>query len=175
MEEMLQEINYLENTLVNIDNSEQLEDLFEIEQELKTQGYIESRRQDKKRPQTSEPLKFISTDGFIIRVGKNNRQNDLLTKRAKPDDIWLHAKDIPGSHVIIECGGKKVSQKTILEASTLAAYYSKSRNSSNVPVDHTYVRNVKKPSGSKPGFVIYFHQKTLFVTPNRHIVEKLFF
>jgi len=172
MEDTIQEINYLENTLVSIENSEQLEDILEIEQELKAQGYIKI-QSEKDHRITSQPLRFSSSDGFSIRVGKNNRQNDLLTKKSKPDDIWLHAKDIPGSHVIIECHGKTVSEKALFEASILAAYFSKSRNSSNVPVDHTHVRNVQKPSGSKPGFVIYFHQKTLFVTPDRQYVEKL--
>lgn len=174
MQNALQEIDYVENVLVSIENSEQIEDLLEIEHDLKNQGYIKLLKDKSPHKSTpSEPLKFTSSDGFIIRVGKNNRQNEALTKQAKSDDIWLHTKNIPGSHVIIESHGKKVSEKTLLEAAILAAYFSKSRNSSNVPVDYTYVRHVKKPSGSKPGFVIYYHQKTLYVTPERSIVDKL--
>jgi len=172
----LMEIDYLESTLVNIEDSRTLEDLSEIQQELESNNYNKTFRSKPKKHQVSEPLQFKSSDGILIRVGKNNRQNDNLTlKKSKPDHVWLHAKDIPGSHVVIKSDSSTISEATLTEAAILAAYFSKGRNSSNVPVDYTLVRHVKKPAGAKPGFVIYYHQKTVYVTPEEGIVEKLSF
>lgn len=172
----LMEIDYLESTLMNIEDSLTLEDLSEIQQELETLNYIKTSRTKLQKEPPSEPLQFKSSDGALIRIGKNNKQNDILTfKKSKPEDTWLHAKNIPGSHVIITGHAKTVSEATLEEAAMLAAYFSKSRDSSNVPVDYTLVKHVKKPAGAKPGFVIYFHQKTIYVTPNEDIVEKLSF
>lgn len=174
MQETLNEINYLENILVNIQNSENLDDIYDIYQELESQGYVKNHVKKNMEKSKSEPLKFKSSDGHIIYVGKNNRQNDILTlKKAKPEDIWLHAKEIPGSHVIIDCHGKDVTEKTLIEAGILAAYFSKARNGSNVPVDYTLKKYVRKPSGAKPGFVIYDHQKTVYVTPDKETINKL--
>lgn len=173
---ILAEIEYLESVLVNIDYSQSMEDIEEIQQELESQGYLAapSHKKRRQKPASSKPLQFKSSDGFIINVGRNNKQNDVLTfKKAKPDDIWLHAKNTPGSHVVIESLGNDVPEATLIEAAILAAYFSKSRNSGNVPVDYTYVKHVKKPSGAKPGFVIYYHQKTIYVTPDENIVAKL--
>lgn len=115
---------------------------------------------------------YLSSDGVEILVGKNNKQNEYLTNRvAARDDIWLHTKDIPGSHVVIR--KKDPSEQTILEAANLAAYFSKARQSSSVPVDYTKVRYVKKPNGAKPGFVIYENQQTVYVTPDEELVLKL--
>jgi len=179
IKDTLMEIEYLESTLVNIEHSQNLQDLAEIQQELESQNYIRSsapKRKTESKTEGSTPLKFKSSDGVIIYVGKNNHQNDMLTfKKAKPEDIWLHAKNTPGSHVIIEAQGNAVSDTTLTEAATLAAYFSNGRNSSNVPVDYTLVRHVKKPTGAKPGFVIYYNQKTLYVTPDEKIVNKLSF
>ena len=112
------------------------------------------------------PLKFTSSTGFTILVGRNNKQNDKLTlKTASKNDIWLHTKDIHGTHTIIVTDGKEVDDTTLLEAAQLTAYHSKARNSSQVPVDYTLVKNVSKPSGAKPGMVIYVKNKTLYVTP----------
>ena len=113
------------------------------------------------------PLEFVSSDGFKILVGRNNKQNDELTiKMAYSTDIWLHTKLIPGSHTIIRTrGGCEVPDKTILEAAQLAAYHSKAKNSSKVPVDYTAVKNVKKPNGAKPGMVIYDYYNTIYVVP----------
>ena len=106
-------------------------------------------------------------DGFDIFVGRNNRQNDYVTfKVARPDDIWLHVKDIPGSHVVIKAQGKEVPEMTLLDAALLAAYFSKARNGENVPLDYTQRKHVRKPKGAKPGMVIYDHQTTLFVSPD---------
>lgn len=175
MQETLNEINYLENVLISLKNSETMDDVIDICQEMESQGYIKNisikARMIKK---SSSPLKFKSSEGYIIYVGKNNLQNDILTmKKAKPGDIWLHTKDIPGSHVVINCNGKNVSETTLMEAGILAAYYSKARSGSNVPVDYTLKKFVRKPSGAKPGFVIYDHHKTLYVTPEKEIVDRL--
>jgi len=139
-------------------------------------GYIRDRRkkQNKKSQASAKPVldNYFSSDGTEIIVGKNNKQNDYLTnKLAARDEIWLHTKDIPGSHVVIR--SKTPAEQTILEAASLAAYYSKARTSSSVPVDYTLVRHVKKPSGAKPGFVIYDHQQTVYVTPSEELVLEL--
>ena len=111
----------------------------------------------------SKPMKFELPSGRIVLIGKNNLQNDKLTFTAQPNEVWLHAKDMPGSHVIIV--GEEPSDEDIFEAAKLAAAYSKGANSSQVPVDYTLRKYVRKPSGAKPGFVIYTHQHTLYVTP----------
>lgn len=175
-QDIINEIEYIENELVNIENCESLDDLKEIYREVNKQGYIKGHIKSVPMQKKSEPLKFRSSDGFVIYVGKNNRQNDLLTlKKARPDDMWFHAKNIPGSHVIVENKSGKVSDKSITEACILAAYFSKARNGSNVPVDYTLKKFVKKPAGAKPGFVIYDHHKTMFVTPDKKIIDKLIF
>ena len=121
-----------------------------------------------KQPKLTQlpPREYTSSDGFTILVGRNNRQNDKLTlKTAAKTDIWLHTKDIHGSHVIIRCDGKPASDTAIIEAARLAAYHSKARESTNVPVDYTPVKNVSKPAGAKPGMVIYVKNKTVYVEP----------
>ena len=147
---------------------EYLESTLAIRNELAEMGYFKIKRNNKKQAViTSKPHHYISSDGFDIYVGKNNTQNDKLTlKFANSSDIWFHTKKIHGSHVIIKLGiDKNVPDTTILEAAQLAAYYSKARNSSNVPVDYTTVKNVKKPNGAKPGMVIYDFYNTIYVTP----------
>ncbi|MCL1866583.1 MAG: NFACT family protein [Oscillospiraceae bacterium] len=127
----------------------------------------ESRRKAVKQSKTLPPLEFAASDGTVILVGRNNKQNDELTfKVAKPDDIWLHTKDIAGSHVILRSAGGTPPIEVITEAAVVAARHSKGRESSRVPVDYTFVKYVKKPSGSKPGYVIFTNNKTLFVNPN---------
>ena len=140
-------------------------ELFELRQELEKLGYVRpnrSRRQMKQLP-PSKPMRFTSPSGQVILVGKNNLQNDKLTGTAQPNEVWLHAKDMPGSHVIIV--GEEPDEATILCAARLAALYSKGRNAAKVPVDYTLRRYVKKPGGAKPGFVIYTNQRTLYVAP----------
>ncbi|MFX3674161.1 MAG: NFACT family protein [Paenisporosarcina sp.] len=148
-------------------------DIEEIREELAEQGWMKARILKKKKKivkPTPEP--FISSNGLAISVGKNNKQNDYLTfKISSKSHVWFHTKDIPGSHVVIH--DVDPDETTILEAANLAAYFSKARDSSTVPVDYTEIRHVKKPNGSKPGFVIYFEQKTVFVTPSEDIVRKL--
>ncbi|MCM1166703.1 MAG: NFACT family protein [Lachnospiraceae bacterium] len=167
---------YLDSVLDCISRNEDERELAEIRRELREQGFIKGRgeKPDDKRKKLSEPLKFRSTEGFEILVGKNNRQNDLLTlKTARATDIWLHTKDIAGSHVIIKTDGKTPSERTIFEAAQLAAFHSKGRSGSGVPVDYTAVKFVKKPAGAKPGMVIFTNNKTLYVTPDEGVVEKL--
>ncbi|MGB9779220.1 Rqc2 family fibronectin-binding protein [Caldanaerobacter sp.] len=164
--ETLEEINYLEGQLINIENSTTLEELEEIKNELIEEGYIHKQQKKKATSSTSQPLHVVSSEGFDIYVGKNNRQNDYLTlKLANPNDIWLHTKDIPGAHVVIKTNNREVPESTLVEAAKLAAKYSKAKYSSNVPVDYTLKKYVKKPPGSKPGFVIYTNHKTIYVNP----------
>jgi predicted ribosome quality control (RQC) complex YloA/Tae2 family protein len=167
------EIDFLDNIETQIDLAKP-EDLDDIKLELENEGYLKKHVNPKKRvkPIKSKPEQFMSSDQTPILVGKNDTQNDRLTmKTAKKDFYWLHAKDIPGSHVIIE--SNQPSEKTIEEAATIAAYYSKARNSSNVAVDYVQVRNIRKPNGSKPGFVIYEGQKTIKVTPDLETIRPL--
>jgi predicted ribosome quality control (RQC) complex YloA/Tae2 family protein len=168
------EIHYLQSVLTNIKNSESYEEIEEIRLELVETGYIKFKKDLKnKKIKASKPLHFISSDNIDIYVGKNNVQNDNLTlKFADKNDTWLHTKDIPGSHVIIKHTGE-IPEATLQEAAVLAAYYSKAKESSKVPVDYTNVKNVKKPSGSKPGMVIYYTNKTLYVTPYELNLKKV--
>lgn len=176
LEESLSELEYLESVLHILDNCVTLQEIGEIRQELLEQGYISKRRKsnEKKQAKATEPLRYRSSDGLEIWVGKNNRQNDQLTmKQASSNDMWLHTRNIPGSHVIIKKAQNDIPDSTLLEAAVLAAYHSKAKQSSTVPVDYTTVRNVKKPAGAKPGMVIYENFKTLIVTPGEKLVEKL--
>jgi predicted ribosome quality control (RQC) complex YloA/Tae2 family protein len=168
-----QELDYLQSVLTNIKNVETYEEIDEIRREVTETGYIKFKKEVKKKIKTSKPHHFVSSDGAHIYVGKNNIQNDLLTlKFADKQDIWLHTKNIPGSHVIIK-GVGKVSDKTLEEAATLAAFYSKAKESTKVPVDYTEVKNVKKPSGSKPGMVIYYTNKTIYANPEKLELQKI--
>ena len=165
IEKTTEELNYLEGQMDNLNKCSGESELAELRAELEKFGYLRpsgNRRQMKQLP-PSQPMKFTSPSGAIILVGKNNLQNDKLTFSADPNEIWLHAKDMPGSHVIIV--GAQPDEETLLYAARLAAAYSKGAHSSNVPVDYTRRRYVKKPSGAKPGFVIYTNQRTLYVTP----------
>lgn len=173
-----EEIDYLENILLNIENCENLAELQDIKDELISLGYSKSSGKLKSKKEiaklTTSPHEFVSSEGVKILVGKNNKQNDHLTLRiADPDDIWMHTKNIPGSHVIIKCAGIKVSDQTIYEGAMLAAYFSKAKMSAQVPVDYTKKKHVKKPSGSKPGMVIYETNSTMYVTPTEEMVASL--
>lgn len=171
--EVNNEIIYLQSLMASLDSVENEHDISEIKQELRDEGYLKKSKEKSKKIK-SEPLHYISTDCFDIYVGKNNYQNDYLTmKFAKSNDLWLHTKEIPGSHVIIRADNKTIPDTTIYEAALLAAYYSKGRQGGNVPVDYTEKRNVKKPSGAKPGFVIYLTNKTMYVTPDEDEVGKI--
>jgi predicted ribosome quality control (RQC) complex YloA/Tae2 family protein len=168
-----EEVTYLETVLQQVEGAG-LRDIEEIREELTEEGYLRARpgkgRKSKPKPPSVE--RYVSSEGIEMYVGKNNKQNDYLTNRlAAPDDTWLHTKDIPGSHVVIR--GTSFGDSTLEEAAQLAAYNSKAKNSSQVPVDYTLVRHVKKPRGAKPGFVIYEQQKTLFITPDESAIRNI--
>lgn len=164
------ELEYIESVLDTVNRAENEKELAQIREELTEQGYLHKPR-GKQRPLTAlPPIEFESSDGFKILVGRNNKQNDKLTlKTATKKDIWLHTKDIHGSHTIIISDGREVSDTAIYEAARIAAYHSKAQNSSQVPVDYTLVKYVSKPSGAKPGMVIYVNNKTVYVTPKNGI------
>ncbi len=171
------EIEYLENVIMGIENCTEIEELEEIKEELISEGYIKKTKKannKKTKSKMSKPHHFISSDGYHIYVGKNNKQNDYLTlKFANKNDLWLHTKDIPGSHVIIKTESKEVPDSTLNESALLAAFHSKAKNSKNVPVDYTYKKYVKKPNGAKPGMVIYESNNTIFINPSKIEVDKI--
>lgn len=167
------EILYLNSVLTNIKNTEDYASIEEIKKELMDAHYLKFKKNVRKKETKSKPMHFISSEGIHIYVGKNNIENDYLTlKFADKRDLWFHTKDIPGSHVILKTLGD-FTEKTLNEAANLAAYYSKGRDSSKVPVDYTEVKNVHKPNGAKPGMVIYEKNKTIFITPEKPSLEKL--
>ena len=167
-----QELSYLQSVLEELNRAQTEQELEEIRQELQAGGYLKRDTGKKKMKQAKLQLKrYESTDGFGIYVGRNNRQNEELTfKLAAKNDIWLHAQKVHGSHVIIACNGKPVPDDTITEAAQLAAYYSEAGQGANVPVDVTPVKQIKKPSGGKPGMVIYHTYRTVYVAPKPDIV-----
>ena len=169
------ELSYLASVLDELSRVESERDMQDIRQELTEGGYLRETGQKKKmKLPASKPMVFRSSDGFEILVGRNNRQNDLLTcKLAQKQDIWLHTQKIHGSHVIIACAHETPPDRTVTEAMQLAAYFSQAREGQNVPVDYTRVKNVKKPAGAKPGMVIYDHYSTAVVTPDAALAEKL--
>ena len=167
LEKNEEELQYLYSVLTNIQNCESYIEIDDIKNELISTGYIRTRKSSKqdKKAKTSKPLHFISSDGIDIYVGKNNIQNDYLSlKFANKNYMWLHTKNIPGSHVII-CA-TQIPDNTLIQAAALAAFYSKAQTSSKVPVDYTLVKNLKKPAGSKPGMVIYHTNYTLYAEPS---------
>lgn len=169
------EEEYLGAVLDELNRAESERDLAEIRAELEAGGYVRSadRRRQQKQP-ASRPMRFRSSDGFEILVGRNNRQNDQLSlKTARRDDLWLHIQKFHGTHVIICCAGAPVPDGTITEAAMLAAWYSQAREGQNVPVDVTQVRNLRKPNGAKPGMVVYDRYRTVIVTPDAALCERL--
>ena len=166
IEEDKSELLYIESVADALSRAETVKEISEIREELFESGYIFRMGRTKKPSFVSEPKEYRDENGFRILVGRNNRENDTLTlKTADKNDIWLHTKDIPGSHVIIFTEGKEVPEETLVFAAKLAAKNSKAADSSNIPIDYTAVKYVKKPSGAKPGMVIYTHNRTLYVTP----------
>lgn len=167
-------IDYLDQLIEQIEKA-RLEDLEDIREELEDEGLIKKKvikHQKKKTSKKPTPDRYQSSDGTVILVGKNNKQNEYLTmKLAGKQNIWLHTKDIPGSHVVIR--SDEPSETTLKEAALLASYFSKAQQSSSVPVDYTEIKHVHKPNGAKPGYVIYDHQKTIAVTPSKSVVDKL--
>jgi predicted ribosome quality control (RQC) complex YloA/Tae2 family protein len=174
IEKAREEVVYFEALLQQMETASP-RDIQEIREELMEEGYIKARQtKGPKKNKSQKPVleEYTSSTGTTILVGKNNKQNEYLTnKLAHREEIWFHTKDIPGSHVVIK--NSQPDEQTLSEAANLAAYYSKARNSSSVPVDFTQIKYVKKPNGSKPGFVIYDHQQTIYVTPDEDLVVKL--
>ena len=171
MEIARRDLEYLESVLEEIDKAELEQDFNDIRAELREAGFL--RQQGKKeinRP--AKPRVFCTSTGYRVLVGRNNRQNDKLTmKDADHRDLWFHTQKIHGSHVILCTEGKTVDDDTIVEAAKIAAYYSQARESGNVPVDYTPVKNVKKPAGARPGMVIYHVYHTVNVTPSMEFVK----
>lgn len=167
-----QELAYFDAVLDSINRSSTLSDLQEIREELEETGYIKKPQGKRKKNNSNSAFKeYTSLEGYRILVGKNNKQNDLITTQiASKLDLWFHTKDIAGSHVLVMSGGKEVSDQTVLQAATLAAKNSKAAASSKVAVDYTPVKFVKKPNGAKPGMVIYTTNKTIFVNPTEELV-----
>ncbi len=172
------ELDYLESVLESIHEAENLTDLAQIREELIRTGYLSSRQDKKKRrnakPVQGKPFHYKTSDGFDVFAGKNNTQNDLLTlKTAFKSDMWFHTQKIHGSHVILVCDGREPTDRAMTEAAEIAAWHSQARGSSQIPVDYSQVRNIKKPNGAKPGMVIYHVYQTAFVTPEEAKIEKL--
>lgn len=171
------EADYLAAVLEELDRAESERDLSEIRAELEEGGYLRpaDRRKGKPMKQApAKPMEFTSSDGYRILVGKNNRQNDQLSlKSAHKNDIWLHVQKFHGAHVIIECGGAEVPDDTVTEAAMLAALYSEAKDGQNVAVDVTPVRFLRKPNGAKPGMVVYDRYRTVLVTPDAALPERL--
>lgn len=175
IEEGEQELVYLDSVLDNLSRAETEREITEIRDELEQGGYLKIKKGNKiKKEKPLQPLEFESSDGFRILVGRNNIQNDILTlKTAKNYDMWLHVQKHAGSHTIIIADKKEITETAIYEAACIAAYHSKAKDSSSVAVDYTIVKNVKKPSGAKPGKVIYNTYNTIYVTPEKEMFEKL--
>ncbi len=167
-----EELSYLQSVLEELNRAQTEQELEEIRLELQQGGYIKEDTGKKRiRQGKLPPMRFESTDGYPIYVGRNNRQNDELTFRsARKDDLWLHAQKVHGSHVVIACAGVTPPDDTVTQAAQLAAYYAESAGGQNIPVDITPVKQVKKPAGGKPGMVIYHTYRTVIVNPYPQIV-----
>ena len=169
-----EEIDHLETISTALDIALKEEDLVEIKEELTQSGYIRRKGGTKKAKITSKPFHYLSSDGFHIYVGKNNFQNDELTfKFANGNDWWFHAKGIPGSHVVVKTEGKELPDRTFEEAGRLAAYYSKGREQEKVEIDYVQKKQVKKPAGAKPGFVVYYTNYSLMIDSDISGIEKI--
>ena len=167
IEKAEQELQYMMSVQDFLTRAQSDKELSQIRLELVEQGYIKEHRNSKqKAPKALPPIEFTTSDGFTVLVGRNNKQNDQLTlKTAGRFDYWFHTKNIHGSHTIVLTEGKEITDTAILEAAQICAYHSKGKDSSQVPVDYTIVKNVSKPSGAKPGKVIYDFYNTVYVTP----------
>lgn len=162
------ELTYIESVIEALDRAANNEEIDEIKNELFEQGYIKISRgkRNKLIKPSFNPIEFVTSEGFKVLVGRNNKQNDILTlKKTSKNDIWFHTKNIPGSHTVLITDGRQPNQASIIEAATIAVQHSKAKDSSNVPVDYTIIKNVSKPQGAKPGMVIYVKYKTIYVTP----------
>ena len=169
-----QELEYLDSVFDAVSRTEGESELLEIREELAEQGYIRLPKKQNRMLKAQPPLVYRSSDGFTILCGRNNKQNDKLTlKTAKNYDLWLHTQGIAGSHVIVEADAKEIPSSTITEGAMIAEYHSKGRDSAQVAVDYTLIKNVKKPAGARPGMVIFTDYQTAFVTPDESFVLSL--
>ncbi|WKY46371.1 NFACT RNA binding domain-containing protein [Eubacteriaceae bacterium ES3] len=171
-----QQIYYLESLLNSLEQSTEIEELEEIRHEYINSEFNKKSvsKEDRKKKNVSRPMHFLSSEGFHIYVGKNNYQNDeIATRLGKDEDCWLHVKDAPGSHVLIVAKGKFITEKTLLEAGSLAAWYSRSKGSNNVPVDYVEYKYLKKPPKSKPGMVTFTNQNTMYITPKSEVIDNI--
>ncbi len=170
-----QELLYLDSVLDNLSRADSEREIAEIREELEQGGYVKIKRGNKqKKEKPLSPIEFKSSDGFRILVGRNNVQNDILTlKTAMNYDMWLHVQKYAGSHTVIIADKKEITETVIYEAACIAAYHSKAKDSSSVAVDYTLIKNVKKPTGAKPGKVIYNTYNTIYVTTDKELIEKL--
>lgn len=175
MEIAARDLEYLESVLEEIAEAETEQDFIDIRNEMKDAGFLRKQGKGKRElKRTQKPREFRTTSGFRVLVGRNNRQNDKLTlKDADHRDLWLHTQKIHGSHVILCTAGAAVDDDTLVEAAKIAAWYSQARESGNVPVDYTPVKNVKKPAGARPGMVVYPTYQTVNVTPEEALVKRL--
>ena len=169
------DIAYLESVLEELREAESEQDFLDIRAELRDAGYLPRREKEKKElRRATKPREFCTSGGFRVLVGRNNRQNDQLTlKTADSRDLWLHTQKIHGAHVILCTGGAEAPAEDLVEAAKIAAWFSQARESGNVPVDYTPVRNVKKPAGARPGMVIYPTCRTVNVVPDEGLVRRL--
>ena len=168
------EAQYFETVLDALSRAETDSEITEIKSELSQQGYIKKSADKRKNQKALKPMMFKTRDGFSVLVGRNNIMNDRLTlKTARNYDTWFHVQDSAGSHVICETSGREITDEAIHDCAVIAAYFSKARESSNVAVDYTLVKNIKKPNGAKPGYVIYDPYKTEFATPTFEETESL--
>lgn len=169
LEENEAEIKYLESVLSFLENTDDVGEIESIRAELVETGYVRRRKQAggfKEKKYKPMPYRYTLTNGMSVLVGRNNKENDFLTfKTAGNKDLWLHTKDIPGSHVIVQSGGAELDEESVWEAAAIAAYHSKARTSENVAVDYVPVKYVKKPAGAKPGMVIFTNNRTVYVNP----------
>ena len=168
IEENDREIEYLESVMAFVEKSESVDEIEALRRELTETGYLKQRKRAgfKEKKQKMQPLRYILNSGKACLVGRNNKENDYLSfKMAQKGDVWLHTKDIPGSHVVILSNGEQVSEEDLFEAASIAAFHSKASSSENVPVDYVPIRFVKKPAGAKPGMVIFTNNKTIYVNP----------
>lgn len=169
-----EELKYIDSVFDSLTRANTENEVNELRLELAEQGYIRAVRLKGKPPKSNPPSEYLSSDGYTILLGRNNKQNDKLTlKTAAKTDIWLHTHNIPGSHAIIVTNGETPPDSTIEEAAIIAAVNSKAKDSSQVPVDYCLVKFVKKPVGAKPGMVIFTNNKTLYVTPDKELEERL--
>lgn len=167
------ELEYIDSVFDSLTRAESENEVIELRMELIEQGYIKSRLKGKP-PKPQQPVEYLSSDGYTILAGRNNKQNDKLSmKIAEKNDIWCHTQNITGSHVIIVTNGETPPDRTIEEACIIAAYNSRGRESSQVPVDYCLARYVKKPNGAKPGMVIFTNYKTAYITPDKDLIERL--